>query len=88
MVSAGALSHPVPLLICVSPYHRDLRRFKTTIRSTGLVSDATCPLINRTVCFTLRSGLSSNWDCLFFSLYSSQDVSSSRGTDGDTTRTR
>lgn len=66
MVSAGVLSHSVPLLICVSPYHWDLRRFKTSIRSTRLVSDETCPLINTTVCLTLSG---SNWDSFFFSLW-------------------
>ena len=83
MLSAGVLSHSV-LLICVSPYHWDLRWFKFIIRSTRLASNETCPVINRTMCFTLA--LCHTEILFFFSLDSSQDVSSSRGTNGNMTQ--
>ena len=50
---SSVVSKSVPPLICVSSYHRDLRRFKACILSTRAVNNKTCLLINTTRCFTL-----------------------------------
>lgn len=82
MESTGVMSRSVPLMICVSPYHWDLRWLKIRIPYNRSVSNKTCILSDREFYVFIEIAVFGVIGCngvflkLFFGLESSQALSS------------